>query len=99
MAFAYRKCGRTHEEVEQTTENAVVLPEGQRMIGILWNGGWDDYIVDLNDVIDSHESNIQGNARYWPDIKGEGKYLRGSFSRKLDSSKSYRIIDKIGSGG
>lgn len=60
--------------------------------GILWNGGWDDYVVDTNTVRDLTASEVEeiGNSSF-PTIRNEeGTWLRCRFAKNL--GHDYQVV-------
>lgn len=79
-----RHGGRFHECVPQkdvyTNRDTSVLRElndGEGYISVSWNGGWDEYLVKLDDVRDQTEAEM--GIRYDPTCGEHGSYLRGQF--------------------
>ena len=73
------------------------------VIGTLWAGGWDDYLVDESDKIDVPESALKGNSRYFPTFVHEGRtYLKTRFSGKLKQrhgeKSAVRVTAHLGGG-
>ena len=72
-------------------------------MSILWNGGWDEYIVDLNDMIDDPSL---GTTDYWPTVRAssgnsESLYVRTLFSGEMNirfPGKAIYILRHTGGG-
>ena len=59
-------------------------------MSILWNGGWDDYVVDLNDMIDDP---LVGSEDYWPTV--HTVFVRTLFSGEMNArfpGKAIRML-------
>jgi len=74
-------------------------------VTILWNGGWDRYLVDTSITVSVPEAELQGNARMWPTFEceeAEGSFLKASFSSVLKKSVTegcgVRILRRLGGG-
>lgn len=77
----------------------------QEEVFVLWNGGWDSYIVDLTQVCDTPEKELRGNSAYFPTWHdgqncGSPCWLKSDFVRKPWSQpgKSIKVIRHLGGG-
>lgn len=81
-------------------------------MGILWNGGWDDYIVDIDDQIDDDGTHGSSPLIYPDEIRGvpvkkmhncgDPHYVRTHFSGKMSQrfpGKALRVLSHEGGGG
>lgn len=67
--------------------------------GILWNGGWEDYVVDANSVRDMTRDEMEkiGDSSY-PTFE-DGKWLRCLFAKNLgDESQAVQVLAHLGGG-
>lgn len=73
-------------------------PETHEKMGVMWNGGWDDYLVDVSDVIDD-PTEVKNP---FPDTIVDGKtYIRTCFSGKFSQrfpGKAIRKVSHLGGG-
>lgn len=77
-----------------------------KIVTVLWNGGWDDYEIDLSQIReltpDEKASLVDGgNAKYFPEISG--LWLRGHFldthpELGVGDNQAVKIIRHIGGG-
>ncbi|MFA6409991.1 MAG: hypothetical protein WCW26_00230 [Candidatus Buchananbacteria bacterium] len=71
---------------------------------ILWNGGWDSYLVDPSSVRDMTEAEIECHSKvpgaYWPTVCGDDTWLRCYFlaAYNRNPQKCVRILMHLGGG-
>lgn len=88
--------------------SVTILPDGQRFVGILWAGGWDDYVVDCNQVRDMTAEEIAAcqaatdKGFGLPSIVS-GSWLHGHFIEKkfpgqISNTQCIKVIQHLGGG-
>jgi hypothetical protein len=93
----------------KNASDLTILPEGQRFCGILWVGGWDDYVLDMTTIRDmtpeeiaEGEKAVKSGAGLPPLINKpaeEGKWLRGYFTKDMtDENQCVKIVRHLGGG-
>lgn len=82
-----------------------LLPDGQRFCGILWAGGWDEYIVDMTMIRDMTPEEIAEGERNvkegygLPPLVGNRGWLRGYFTHGVvANNQCVKIISHLGGG-
>lgn len=94
------------------SQDLTILPEGQRFLSVLWAGGWDEYVVDLNDVRDLTPVEIEEAAKcrerggglspeIYSAVKGKyhAIYIRGVFAKGLlPETQCVRVVRHLAGG-
>jgi hypothetical protein len=74
----------------------------QTKVTALWNGGWDTYIVDLDDLVEDTTPPLPDTRAYQPELQVDGRrYVRLYFVAKyaqVHPGKAARMIDHLGGG-
>lgn len=94
--------GLFHSEVEGSKAD-LILPENHRFLSVLWNGGWDEYIVDMATVRplnDEENAEIAAWTKrgggWFPDLKG---WVLGHFAKELvGEGNVVKIVSRLASG-
>lgn len=67
--------------------------------GILWNGGWEDYVVDANSVRDMTRDEMEKIADSSYPTFEDGKWLRCLFAKSLgNESQVVQVLAHLGGG-
>jgi hypothetical protein len=68
----------------------------------IWNGGWDTYTVDLDDLVEDTTPPLPDLRAYQPELEVDGhRYVRLYFVMayaRVYPGKAARMIDRLGGG-